>query len=105
MDSDTAQRIKANIDEAFPEADRVAMQVLMLAEEVGEFVGAFRRHYGLARRQGSHAEVAEELADVIIGAYVAAEYLDVSLDVEIEKKLARIFDRGWRDSSNVVIAE
>src|SRR5688500_5156091 len=45
-------------------------QVLNLAEEVGEFVGAYRRWAGKARRSGTAEEMYAELADVVITAFV-----------------------------------
>jgi len=72
-------------------------QVLALAEEAGEFVGAFRRWAGEARRTGTFEEMAGELADVVITAFVTAAVLHVELDVEIAKKWAILHERGWRD--------
>jgi phosphoribosyl-ATP pyrophosphohydrolase len=68
-------------------------QVLNVAEEAGEFTGAFRRWSGNARRKGTLAEVAEELADVVIAAFVAAAHLDVDLDDAIAAKWSKIQDR------------
>lgn len=72
-------------------------QVLALAEECGEFVGAYRRWAGEARRTGTHAEMASELADVVITAFVAAVELGIELDAEIATKLTVISARGLRD--------
>jgi NTP pyrophosphatase (non-canonical NTP hydrolase) len=74
-------------------------QVLALAEECGEFVGAYRRYTGQARRTGTRAEMAAELADVVLVAFVTAEELGVDLDAEITVKLADMFTRGWRDTT------
>lgn len=75
-------------------------QVLCLAEEVGEFVGAYRRWSGQARRGGTFTEMRAELADVVITAYVTAHELGIDLDRAIEDKLSVIFTRGWRDDTN-----
>lgn len=72
-------------------------QVLALAEETGEFVGAYRRFAGLARRSGTAEEMHAELADVVITAYVTAEELGFDLDKAIADKLAVVFSRGWRE--------
>jgi NTP pyrophosphatase (non-canonical NTP hydrolase) len=80
-------------------------QVLMLGEEVGEFTGAYRRWTGRARRSDTFQHVSEELADVIIGGYVVAEYLGIDLDGEIEKKRQVIFGRGWREGQTVTPTE
>lgn len=77
-------------------------QVLMLAEEVGEFVGAYRRYVGKARRMGNFDDVEKELADVVIGALCVAQYLEMDINTAIDKKLRIIFSRGWRDAEGVL---
>jgi NTP pyrophosphatase (non-canonical NTP hydrolase) len=72
-------------------------QVLGLAEEVGEFVGAYRRWSGQARRSGTAEEMYAELADVVITAFVAAEEFGVDLEDLIGQKLVKVFSRGWRE--------
>jgi NTP pyrophosphatase (non-canonical NTP hydrolase) len=72
-------------------------QVLTLAEEVGEFVGAYRRWSGQARRTDTFDHVTEELADVIITAYVTAHQLNINLDLAVHDKVQAIFTRGWRE--------
>lgn len=71
-------------------------QVLNLAEEVGEFVGAYRRWAGQARRSGTAEEMHAELADVVITAFVTAEEFGVDLEELISAKLEKVFSRGWR---------
>jgi NTP pyrophosphatase (non-canonical NTP hydrolase) len=73
-------------------------QTLALAEEVGEFVGAVRRHYGYARRNGPFSDVEAELADVAVTAFVTADALGIDLEAAIRAKLAVIYTRGWRES-------
>jgi NTP pyrophosphatase (non-canonical NTP hydrolase) len=72
-------------------------QVLALAEEAGEFVGAYRRWAGEARRTGTFEEMADELADVVITAFVAAAVLRVDMEVVITKKWTVLHERRWRD--------
>lgn len=72
-------------------------QVLCIAEEAGELVGAYRRWTGLARRRGTEEEVQAELADVVLSAYGMAEVFGWDLDEIIEKKLSVIFSRGWKE--------
>lgn len=96
---DLAGTILGALREHFPapveqQRDR---QVLALAEEVGEFVGAYRRWSGAARRAGSWAEVADELADVLITAWVVAAALDLDLDDAWRAKAERVLARGWKD--------
>ncbi|MGI5239034.1 MazG nucleotide pyrophosphohydrolase domain-containing protein [Dactylosporangium sp. CA-139066] len=73
-------------------------QALALAEEAGEFVGAVRRHYGLARRTGSFDDVEAELADVVITAFVTAETMGIDLERALAAKLGVVYTRGWRES-------
>jgi len=78
-------------------------QVLCLAEEVGEFVGAYRRWAGLARRSGGAEDMRAELADVVLAAYVTAAELAIDLDAAIDTKLAAIFTRGWREPNGTEV--
>lgn len=71
-------------------------QTLALAEEVGEFVGAVRRHAGMARRPGPFSDVEEELADVVLTAFVTAHTMGIDLRRALEDKLAVVYTRGWR---------
>lgn len=84
------------IEAGFTE-DPGGRQTLALAEEVGEFVGAYRRWSGQARRTGPFSDVEEELADVVITAWVTSHALGINLERAIEKKLDTVFTRGWRD--------
>lgn len=74
-------------------------QGLALAEEAGEAVAAIRRWAGLARRRGTLLEVEQELADVVITAFVTAEAVGINLPTAVERKLSEIFARGWREGA------
>lgn len=91
-----AKTIEANIEAAGFDESPTVRQVLALAEEVGEFVGAFRRWSGQARRSGSFEDVESELADVVITAFVTAEVLGIKLEQQISRKFDVIMNRGWR---------
>lgn len=73
------------------------LQVIALVEEAGEFAGAYRRWTGAARRSGTFADVADELADVVICANTTARRLGIDLDAAVESKLARMMIRGAKD--------
>ncbi|MFL6144912.1 MAG: MazG nucleotide pyrophosphohydrolase domain-containing protein [Labedaea sp.] len=90
-----AQCLRRN---GFDPEQTVNRQVLGLAEETGEFVGAYRRWSGQARRTGTAEEMYEELADVIITAFVTAHELGVDIDMVIAAKLRTIHTRGWREN-------
>lgn len=95
-----AQRISENIRGAGFDPDQdLTRQVLALAEEAGEFVGAYRRWQGLARRTGTRQEMLDELADVIITALVTCERLGEDISDVLSHKLEKIFTRGWRDAA------
>lgn len=84
-------------DAGFPAEGSQNRQVLALAEETGEFVGAYRRWSGQARRTGTFEEMRAELADVVICAWLTAAELGIDLEAAIGDKLEVIFERGWRD--------
>jgi NTP pyrophosphatase (non-canonical NTP hydrolase) len=83
----------------FDPEQAVARQVLNLAEEVGEFVGAYRRWTGQARRSGTAEDMWAELADVVITAFVTAHELEIDLHAVITAKLHTIHTRGWRETT------
>lgn len=80
--------------------DQPHRQALALAGECGEFVEAYRRYTGQARRTDTLEHVIEELADVIITAYVTAAEKGWDLDSAIQRKLAILFTRGWREGND-----
>jgi NTP pyrophosphatase (non-canonical NTP hydrolase) len=88
-----------HLGEEFPAPPRemCMRQGLKLAEEAGEAAGALNRYLGLARRSGTLEEAEDELADVVITAYLMAHYLGSDLDTAIIRKAEKIFSRGWRD--------
>jgi NTP pyrophosphatase (non-canonical NTP hydrolase) len=59
-------------------------QTLALAEEAGEFIGAYRRWSDQARRNGPWQDVCDELADVLITAYVTAEVFDLDVVEQVK---------------------
>ncbi|MVU81243.1 hypothetical protein GPX89_28860 [Nocardia sp. ET3-3] len=96
--SQVAAEIRGHLRAAgFPAAEAADSAVLALAEEAGEFVGAYRRWSGKARRTGTFDEMRAELADVVITAWMAADALGIDLDAALADKLAVVFERGWRD--------
>jgi NTP pyrophosphatase (non-canonical NTP hydrolase) len=93
-----ADTIVDMVREEFPGINVGYAQVLGVAEEAGEFVGAFRRWAGLARRTGTRDDMELELADVVIFAYSAAKALDIDLADAINRKAEIIMSRGWKDA-------
>ena len=72
-------------------------QIMCIAEEAGEFVGAMRRWRGMARRSGTEQEAQKELADLVIVCYVMARLMGWDLDELIEEKGEVILTRGWKE--------
>jgi NTP pyrophosphatase (non-canonical NTP hydrolase) len=72
-------------------------QVLATGEEAGEFLGAYRRWIGAARRVGTFEEMAEEVADVVIAAHVACHYLGIDIEEAVARKAEKIFSRWWKE--------
>jgi NTP pyrophosphatase (non-canonical NTP hydrolase) len=71
--------------------------VLKLAEETGEAVRAWLRVRGLAREHAEPAELAGELADVVITAYAVAELRGLDLPQAIGVKHAVLMTRDLGD--------
>jgi NTP pyrophosphatase (non-canonical NTP hydrolase) len=88
-----------HIGEEFPAPphEMKMRQGLALAEEAGETVGALRRYLGLARRSGTLIELEDEIADVVLTAYLLAHYVSSDLDAALHRKAEKIFTRGWRE--------
>ena len=69
------------------------MQVLSVAEEVGELVSSWRGIRGCSRTPSSPAELAHEIADVVISSLVLARLLGIDLDLAIQDKMTVVADR------------
>lgn len=97
-----AVQIAQELDQAgFPEDQMLTRQMLSIGEEVGEFQGAVRRFYGMARRTGTWSEVLSEWADCLITLFVTSTALGITrpqLEIAVEEKLAQIFTRGWHEN-------
>jgi NTP pyrophosphatase (non-canonical NTP hydrolase) len=63
--------------------------------EAGEFMSAYLRYTGTVRRSGTLADVAGELADVVLCAYRAACVLGIDLPTAIETKIDVEDQRGF----------
>ncbi|WP_239404514.1 MazG nucleotide pyrophosphohydrolase domain-containing protein [Frankia sp. Cj3] len=94
------RQIRDGLATAFPPEEERVRQVLALAEEAGEFVQAARRFLGLARRMGTFEAVENELADVILAAYVAAATFGIDIDAVIARTVERVMTREWRENGN-----
>lgn len=92
-----AEAVVKHLRDHYPASSLPTQQVMCLAEETGEFVGAYRRWAGLARRNGDWADVEAELADVVITAYVAANLLGIDLEAAWRAKAEIVMTRGWRE--------
>lgn len=97
IDDSIATTCNERLREAFPEMDLVHERTMKLAEESGEAVGAVLRYLNMTRRTGTHSEVAEELADVVICAMTLADALSIDLEGAVIDKSEKVMRRGWRD--------
>lgn len=79
----------------------ILSQLGKLTEETGEAFGSYLRASGFARRRGTWDEHQEEVADVVITAYVIAASEGFNLDAAIEAKLAHVMTRGWKDGTTL----
>lgn len=75
-------------------------QVCCVMEEAGEFISAYRRYQGWARRSGTEAEIALELADVIISSFTCAAALHIDIVKALRDKLTTVYERGWKETPN-----
>ena len=75
-------------------------QVIKLCGETGEFAEAYARYAGMARRSGTLEDVAQELADVVITAYIAARVIGIDLDQAWHAKAQVVLSRGWRETDD-----
>jgi NTP pyrophosphatase (non-canonical NTP hydrolase) len=89
--------IRNELDKHFDPATAAYRQVMCTGEEAGEFIKAYRQWAGLARQKGTRKKVEEELADIIITAYVTAVVLGIDLDEAVEDKLQDVLTRGWKE--------
>lgn len=81
-------------EDSTSEANR---QIMALAAEAGEVIGAYLRYTGQARRSGSKEELEDELTDLILTAFATAYINGLNPDDFLERKLRVIFERGWKE--------
>lgn len=89
---------RGNTDQEWQDA-----QALKLAEEVGEFAGAYNRWRGFARRDGMMGDVLEELSDVIISGFAMFAILGFDPEVYMKDKLNKVITRGYVDPASGVV--
>lgn len=85
----------------FREDESLTRQLFAVAEECGEFVGAVRRFYGLARRNGSWEEVQREWADLVFTVFLAADTLGMGraqMENALNRRFGEINARPWRET-------
>lgn len=93
-----AETIAETYNRSITEREHIDGQVICVGEEAGEFLGAYRRYTGRARRSGTREEMLDEMADVIVGTLHAAWLLGVN-DIQevIDHKIGKVFSRGWKN--------
>lgn len=71
-------------------------RAVKLVEEVGELCAEILKHDSLQRKEkgeNNKEDIAEEMADVIITAFLLAIRLDIDLEKALEQKMLKIADR------------
>jgi NTP pyrophosphatase (non-canonical NTP hydrolase) len=91
------KHLTANKRDDVTDENRLDVQAMCVAEEAGEFLGAYRRYTGRARRNGSLEDLEHEIADVLIATAVFAEQFGVDINQVVEDKLRIIYSRGWKE--------
>ncbi len=94
---DVARYLNRRIEDEFPARESRVRQIIAIAEECGEFVGAARRYLGMARRSGPFEDVESELADVVIVAMCTADVFGVDIEKAVMTKLDKILNRPIKD--------
>lgn len=92
MSEPTAFELMSEIAEEYRGCES-ARGVLCVAEEAGEFVAAYRRWAGLARRSGTREELEAEIADVVIAAWSAGTGLGIDMEAAVRRKAVTVLDR------------
>jgi NTP pyrophosphatase (non-canonical NTP hydrolase) len=90
------ERLVAALRAHFP-ANGPDRYVMGVAEEAGEFVGAYLRWAGQSRRTGTREEMAEELADVVVTAFAAAQVIGIDLHAAAVAKARKMLTRGFKE--------
>lgn len=90
-----AAEIRKYADQGASDLEWRDAQAMCVVEEAGEFIGAYRRWRGFARRDGDIDAVTSELADVIISSFVMFANLQTDAQRTIKQKLAKIVTRGY----------
>lgn len=90
--------IRRRVAEFFSEDDEQPRHVMCVAEKTGEFVQAWRRYYGWARRSGTLGEVSAEWADIIISAFIAADVIGIDPLKSLNAAIEKVYTRGWKDA-------
>jgi NTP pyrophosphatase (non-canonical NTP hydrolase) len=87
--------INSQIMAAFPNQPEWRF-ITGVSEEAGEVLKAYHRYSGTSRRNGPLSDVAEELADTVLCAFMGASKLDIDLDTAIHAKFRVSTSRGWK---------
>lgn len=92
---DLAAEIKKYAQQGASDQEWTDAQAMCVVEEAGEFIGAYRRWRGFARRPGELEDVTSELADVIIASFIMFANLPGEAQHSIKQKLSKVVTRGY----------
>lgn len=92
---DLAEEIRFHANQGATDDEWRDAQAMVVAEEAGEFIGAYRRWRGFARRPGEAKEMYKELSDVIIASLLMFAVLDADAQMHVKAKLHDVITRGY----------
>lgn len=96
---DLAEEIRYHASQGASDEEWRDAQAMCVVEEAGEFIGAYRRWRGFARRPGEARDMHKELADVIIAAFLMFAVLDADAQMHVKAKLFDVITRGYVNKS------
>lgn len=92
---DLAEEIRFHAGQGASDEQWTDTQAMKVAEEAGEFIGAYNRYKGFCRRKAELKEVQKELADVIIASFIMFAVLDADAQMYVKAKLFDVITRGY----------
>ena len=94
------EEIDRQLQQHFPEIPVPGPRdILALAEEAGEFAGAYNKSTGASRNSARQEDFQDEWADVVITALLTGyRFFGAETQAIIDRKMQIIFNRGWRNA-------
>lgn len=100
---DLAEEIAVHAQQGASDDEWRDAQAMKVVEEAGEFIGAYGRWRGFARRAGTLADVTEELSDVVIASLLMFSLLDNDAQMHVKAKLFKVITRGYVNKDELTL--